>query len=609
MDIKMLPPSISKLIGGYDHQLKLKADMGCLGETELQCYNRFLNDLDRSKNDRDFPYIFDSSEVKRVLEFCSLLVGYDAQGNLQKLKLYPWQKFVVLNLFGWRHKQSKLLRYRESYISVARRNGKSALSSVLLHYFMAASTFRSERAICFSVKKDSAKIVFRQFLSYIDADPDLDALYNYSKINGNATCKGTDNYLEVFSGSTDADGFQSGYAVADEIALQDGQLYQLIYDGQANLPQSQLIGISTAGFDIGGWCHSKYKGIKASLASNTLLDNLFVYICEPDEGDDFADYRTWAKANPLLFFTIDGQLRQDKIDYYSSKYQQALVQGGRNLTSFYTKQCNHWCAAADTLLCDFNALDKCIYDFTFEEVLEKYKNWYCGVDLSQTTDLTSVAWLAWIKISEDGKLLAPDSNDGKRAIYINVLNYMPSATLQRHITADKFPYEKYIDKELFLTFGAKGARTAYDEILIHMQKIREDNDLKFETISCDPYGVASIQASLEEMCNCLILQSQSPKALSPYIELFATYVVDEQIAISKDSSDIFYRAIRNSVVAQTKDGYLEVKKPTQNQNTNYRIDPVDAMLDGIIAPIIDKDKIIEAVNYDDLVNDWLDIYK
>lgn len=609
MDIKLLPPAISKIIGGYDHQLKLKADMGCLGETELKCYNRFLNDLERSKSGGDFPYIFDTTEVKRVLEFCSLLVNYDGEGNLQRLKLYPWQKFVVLNLFGWRHKETKLLRYRESYISVARRNGKSALSSVLLHYFMTGSSFRSERAICFSVKKDSAKIVFRQFLSYIDADPDLDALYSYSKINGNATSKGTDNYLEVFSGATDADGFQSGYAVADEIALQDGQLYQLIYDGQANLPQSQLIGISTAGFDIGGWCHSKYKGIKASLASNTLPDNLFVYICEPDEGDDFADYRTWAKANPLLFFTIDGELRQDKIDYYSSKYQQALVQGGRNLTSFYTKQCNHWCAAADSLLCDFDALDKCFYDFTFEEVLENYKLWYLGIDLSQTTDLTSIAWCTWIRVNEERELLPSDSSEGKRVLYINVLNYMPSATLQRHITADKFPYDKYLDKELFLTFGAKGARTAYDEILVHIQKIKIDNELDFETISCDPYGVASIQTGLEEMCNCLILQSQSAKALSPYIELFATYVVDEQIAISQDSSDIFYRAIKNSVVAQTKDGYLEVKKPTQNQNTNYRIDPVDAMLDGIIAPIIDRDKILEAVNYDDLVDDWLGIYK
>ncbi len=152
MEIKLLPPQISKLVGGYDYQLQKKAKMGCLGLTELMCYNRFLDDLKKSE-DPNYNYFFDSSEVKRVLKFCSLLVNYDAKGNLQRLALYPWQKFVILNLFGWRHKETKLLRYRESYISVARRNGKSALSSFLLHYFMVCSSFRSERAICFSVKK------------------------------------------------------------------------------------------------------------------------------------------------------------------------------------------------------------------------------------------------------------------------------------------------------------------------------------------------------------------------------------------------------------------------------------------------------------------------
>jgi phage terminase large subunit-like protein len=416
--------------------------------------------------------------------------------------------------------------------------------------------------------------------------------------------------LEVFSGSTDADGFQSGYAVGDEIALQDGQLYNLIYDGQANLPQSQLIGISTAGFNIGGWCHKKYKGIKANLEANTLPDNLFVFITEPDKDDDFGDPMTWAKANPLLFFTLEGDLRQDKIDYYCSKYQQALQMGGRNLTSFYTKQMNHWCAAADTLLCDFDSLDQCFYDFTFQNVLDNYKQWYLGVDLAQTMDLNAIAFLSWIKISKDKKLLPNDANDyHKRVLYINVLAFMPEATLQRHISSDKFAYNKYVGKELFLTTGAKGLRTSYDEIVQKLQNIKADNEIEYVTIACDPYGVASIQNTLEEMCGNLILQSQHRKALSPYIEQFNTFVMNENFAFSKDSSDILMKAIRNSVVSQTDDGYLQITKPTKDQSTNYRIDPVDALIDGMIAPIIDKDKYEEVINYDEVVDEWFDIYK
>lgn len=597
-DLELLPQGISKLVGGYDKQLQMKQDMGCLGEIEKECYLRFVNDLKRT----DWDWIFDDTEVKRVLEFCSLLMVFDTNGNSVPLKLYPWQKFVVLNLFGWRNKNTKILRYREIYISIARRNGKSALSSVLLHYFMSASTFRSERAICFSVKKDSAMIVFRQFCQFCDADPDLAELYNVSKVNGNASNLGTDNYLEVFTGASNADGFQSGFAIADEVALQDGQLYKLIFDGQANLAQSQIIGITTAGFNLGGWCHKKYKGIKDSLITHTLPDNQFVYICEPDEDDNYSDPMTWAKANPLLFFTMDGKLRKDKIKQYQQNYQEALIMGGKDYNSFLTKQCNHWCAKSDSKLCDFDELENCFFDFTFEDVVEKYKTWYLGIDLAQVRDLNSIAFLTWIRV-KDGKL----DDAGEQKLYCQVINFMPASTLNRHIQADKFNYGNYIGTELFLTHGAKGERTDYGEIFQYLDDFRNEHELYYKVIACDPYGVASIQSSLEEITETLIMQSQHRKALSPYIELIATYVMDNTFAFSRATSDILMKAITNSVVASTEDGYLTVTKPTKTHQTNYRIDPVDALIDGMIAPILDRDR--GNMSIDDIVDDWLGLYE
>ena len=110
--IKKLPKIISDLTGGYDHQLQTRLNMGAVGQTEIMCYNRFLDDLAKSKSS-DYPYKFSTNEVKRVLKFCSLLQQFDAKGGRVSLKLYPWQKFVVLNLYGWVHKETGLLRYRE----------------------------------------------------------------------------------------------------------------------------------------------------------------------------------------------------------------------------------------------------------------------------------------------------------------------------------------------------------------------------------------------------------------------------------------------------------------------------------------------------------------
>lgn len=607
MEIRKLSPKISKLLGHYDLNLQRRADQGCVGYAEYLCYQRFVDDLDREENDPGFEYYFDTKEVKRVMDFSGLLTYYDEKGTRHPLELYPFQKFIVANIYGWKNKESGLLRYRETYATVARRNGKSFLTAVLMHYFMTGSSYRSERGIIFSAKLDLAMIAFRQFCSFIDADQDLADLYKYSKINGNANSLGTDNYLEVFSGAKNQDGFSSGYAIGDEIALQDGELYNLIIDGQANLSQSMLIGISTAGFNIGGWAHERYKGYRRMLDMGTLPDNFFLYAAEPDAEDDLSDWTTWAKANPALFFNSDGTVRQDKVDLYATKYQNAVRQGGKTLNSFITKQINRWNAAADTLMCDFDLLQKSRYKFTFKDVMATYKDWYLGVDLSQVLDLNSVCWATWIYVSESGKLLPLEKREkGHQKLYINVTNYIPSATLARHIQSDRFAYDKYIGRELWLTKGGNGQRTDYTEILKHIEEIKDVNQLHLVTIACDPYGCSTIQSGLEAICDCLIMQNQSHKALSPYVEQFNGLVAAEEIALSGDSSDIFMKAITNSVVCTDDQGYVYISKPTVTVSTNYRIDPADAMIDCIIAPLIDRDN--EKYSYEDAISDWSSIY-
>lgn len=606
MEIKMLSRKMSDLLSSYDRNLIKRAKHGCLGKTELDCYNRFLDDLEKAESD-DFPYFFDWTEVHRVLDFAALLTVYDEKGGKSSLVLYPVQKFIIANLFGWRHKSSKTLRFRESYIQIARRNGKSWLCSLLMHYFCTGSSFRSERGICFSIKKQTAMIAFRQFCQFIDADSDLAALYNYSKVNGTAESLGTDNYIEVFTGSKEADGFQSGYAIGDELALQDGELYRLIKDGQANLPQAQIIGITTAGFKINDWCHKRYKSYKKALEANVLPDNLFLFICEPDENDDIGDWHTWCKANPILFFDQKGRIKQDKIDLYSTEYQEAVKHGGKELNSWITKQCNIWNAKADMLLCDLNKLEESRFDFTFEEVAEQYKNWYLGVDLSQVLDLNSVCYCTWINVDEQGTLLPPKATDGQRRLYVNVINFMPKAQLSNHIQTDKFLYDKYVGGELILTLGGKGLRTDYGEICDRLEAIQNIHGLRYITISCDPYGVSTIQGRLEEMCDTFIMQSQYRRVLSPYIEAIGAMVNSEEIALSKGSSDIFMRAVMNCVVEIYPDGYLAVTKPNGTVTGNFRIDPVDSLLDCIVAPLKDRDK--ELATADELFDEWQALYE
>lgn len=605
-----LPPELSELLGHYDEHLIARAKTGHLGETEYLCYMRFIDDLSKIES-RSYQFYFDDTEVKRVMEFASLLTVYDDKGNKSPLRLLPPQKFVIANLFGWRFKRNGFLRFRESFIEIARRNGKSWLDSVLLHYFATASHFRSKRCICFSVKKDSAMIVFKQFVSFIEADDDLDELYDYSDSVGKATSKVTNNYIEVFSGAIDQDGFESVYATADEIALMDGKLYRLIADGQANLPESQLVGITTAGFMLEGWCHKRYKAIKKALKAGTLRSTLFVFITEPDDEDDLSDIDNVAKANPILFFDEKGRIKKDVVNVYRGMCRDAFAHGGQELNSWITKQCNRWNQKADAMLCDMGELEKCKYKFPFQDVLDKYKTWYLGVDLAQVADLNSICFATWIKVSPEGLLLDADAVGGKEVLYLHHYNYMPSETLTRHIELDHVPYNLYLDKELFLTYGGGGLRTDYKEIYEHIKKLKDDNELSFKVIACDAYGTSTIQSELEGITDQLIIQSQHRKALTPYIQTFGVMVASHEIAISEEDSEIFLKAIANSVVIEANDGFLEVHKMAQgdgdSHRNNVRIDAVDACLNAIIAPIIDHNKEADYTT-DQAIDDMAELY-
>lgn len=80
------------------------------------------------------------------------------------------------------------------------------------------------------------------------------------------------------------------------------------------------------------------------------------------------------------------------------------------------------------------------------------------------------------------------------------------------------------------------------------------------TIAADPYGIAGIQEQLAEMCDTFILQNQSPKALSQYIEILSGLWKDKSIIYSAGNEDILEKAIMNAVMVKNPTGYYSLEK-------------------------------------------------
>ena len=100
-------------------------------EVEQSC-QRYVDDLKR--DDLEFrPH--DADFVIGIIEKTFVnLKGQAIDGTPLKnhhLKLLPWQKFIVYNLLGFWYKGTKERRYKEAFIFIPRKNGKTTFVGAL----------------------------------------------------------------------------------------------------------------------------------------------------------------------------------------------------------------------------------------------------------------------------------------------------------------------------------------------------------------------------------------------------------------------------------------------------------------------------------------------
>lgn len=612
-EIKLLtiPPELNEFIGDYYKALVKRSDADLLGESEYRCFARFLEMY------RSGKYRFSFKAMKRLFQFLHMLVYIDEDGKPHHLELYPVQKFIMCGLFGLRNQDGGYV-VNTANLYMARRNGKSFLLSGVLHYLMGMSKFRNEMVVLASCKGQNATICFNEFTKFIENDPALaETFSNVNKTACWAKNKNTGNRLEMFRTGGGAkkslDGYTNKVAVIDEEMLCDEIITKTIQDGQAHFRDSLLVTMSTAQFSVGSDNHKKWLSSKKMLYEGALPDNVFLFLAEPDKDEiqakAFSSMTTWGKANPVLLFEKDGFTIKDHIKKkYMQKAKSACNEKGFSLQSFVTKQCNAWYSAEDRSLCTWDQLKACGVSYGMADVIAKgYTNWYLGADLSQTLDLTSVAMFCFVGETKTGKLVAQEKPAAKTRLFMHVLSWMPENKLQAHIEKDRFSYSDYVGTELFLCNGAGGENIDTPQIFEQLDEMRRKDDLHFITIAADPYNVAGIQDRLEGICDTFILQNQSPKSLSQYIEAFGQYLKDGMIAYQAGHEDIFEKAVSNSLLVRNPTGFYSVEKVSLRADSNIRIDPVDAAITGFIAPYIDFNS--DALTGDELVDDWMEQMK
>src|SRR5699024_7176153 len=98
----------------------------------IQMCERFLRDLKNDDYDfrpKDAEFVIDVIEKTFVHDKGEKLDGSPLRG--QPFILEPWQKFIIYNLLGFFQKGTRIRRYKEAFIFLPRKNGKTRFVAAL----------------------------------------------------------------------------------------------------------------------------------------------------------------------------------------------------------------------------------------------------------------------------------------------------------------------------------------------------------------------------------------------------------------------------------------------------------------------------------------------
>ena len=220
--------------------------------------------------------------------------------------MLPWQTFCLANIFGWR-KQNGLRRFREAFIEIAKKNGKTELAAAIALY--CADTVagdgepRSNVFCAATTKYQSQSLCFKAAVRLRNGTPDLAARTKIWKSKCSIVFEDAeDSFFEPLAANSDKlNGQNMSASILDELGDHpNSSLYSVMTSSSTGRQQPLTISITTAGlvreqiaYEVRGRATQALEG-----SSPTEAEAFFAFICELDEGDDPENEAVWIKANP-----------------------------------------------------------------------------------------------------------------------------------------------------------------------------------------------------------------------------------------------------------------------------------------------------------------------
>jgi phage terminase large subunit-like protein len=349
---------------------------------KLAC-ERFLKDLKRT------DIVLDVKQGQRAINFIERkLRHWEGSWRGKPLKLEAWQKFIVMQVFGWQKDGKR--RIRSVYIQIARKNGKTSFAAAILLYHLFADRENTPQVLVGANNEDQAKICVNSAGRILQQSPEFHDIVEDETIKLSIYGRNVigiyhherDGAVKAMSKNPETqDGFNPSLGVVDEYhEAKDDALLNVIESGQGARPEPLLFVVTTAGFDKQGPCYTKLRKGSIDMLSEKVTDDAHLaFIYELDEGDLWSDPTVWPKSNPNLGVSVFP-------DYLKTRLTKAQNEGSSKEVDFKTKNLNMWVDAPTVWIQDETWM-KNSYGINPDELIGA--KCYGGLDLATGIDLNA----------------------------------------------------------------------------------------------------------------------------------------------------------------------------------------------------------------------------
>lgn len=531
--------------------------VACGNFHRLAC-QRHLDDLKR-QNTEDFPFYWDAEAAERVLDYAETLTIAEG-AEPRPVRLIPSQVFDFSVLFGWKKTANGCRRFRRSYISMARQNGKTFFNGIVGTYIAGFGGYHHGKLFTVATKKRQARLAWEEMAKFVRVDPDLGELFKVKDYKSTIEALGTGCSIEALSREAGLDdGFRSIFCSVDEIHQhKDNKVYKALYNGTRSLPETLVSMITTRGSDLNSFCYEMDKYCRDVLQGSSTAADMYVDIYCLDDSDDIWDERNWIKANPFLC------LDEERMETLRQDAQTARDMGGMELRDFLCKSMNMWVINTDDQAFDPAAWKACGSERTLTDIVAAgHTECWVGLDLSSGGDLTTLS-------------LEFPLPDGRFYIYSH--SFMPRGRLEEHVETDLAPYDLWEQQGLVtVTGGTTDYMNDYKFIIQHLSELKERLGLTFLGIGLDPHNAAGVLQDLEAFGCTVATITQSARSLNDATVALQLLVKGGRVEYDARNELLTWSMINAAIVRNSFDEVKIDKKP----GTRFkRIDPVDALVDA-----------------------------